>query len=206
MVLLGVRGERLRLGAGTGARLYAVAVALVGSLLGVVALILSPPPARLAALAPVGLALLLVPVVLRGKQKTLAAEILVVATLAAVLLPVAAAAGVDGRIAWMAFGVWLVSYGLITLLVHAVKARHKQLVEKQWTVWLTPLLAGLTAVAGIALAATGTAPPTVGLALLPAALFVLVVALLRVHPRKLRVVGWSVVGVSALTLALLLLA
>ncbi len=183
MVLLGVRGERLRLGAGTGARLYAVAVALVGSLLGVVALILSPPPARLAALAPVGLALL-----------------------AAVLLPVAAAAGVDGRIAWMAFGVWLVSYGLITLLVHAVKARHKQLVEKQWTVWLTPLLAGLTAVAGIALAATGTAPPTVGLALLPAALFVLVVALLRVHPRKLRVVGWSVVGVSALTLALLLLA
>jgi hypothetical protein len=205
-VLLGVRGERLRLAAGTGARLYAVVVALVGSLLGVLALILSPPAARLAALVPVGLGLLLVPVVLRGKQKTLAAEVLVVATLAAVLLPVAAAAGVDGRVAWMAFGVWLVSYVLITLLVHAVKARHKQLVGKQWTVWATPLLAGLTAAAGIVLAARGAAPPPVGLALLPAALFVLVVALLRVHPRKLRVVGWSVVGISVVTLALLLLA
>jgi hypothetical protein len=205
-VLLGVRGERLRLAAGTGARLYAVAVAAVGSLLGVLALILSPPPARLAATVPVALSLLLMPAVLRGKQKTLAAEILVVATLAAVLLPVAAAAGVERRLAWMAFGVWLVSYVLITLLVHAVKARHKQLVGRRWTVWATPLLAGLTAVGGIALAATRTAPPTVGLALLPASLFVLVVALLRVHPRKLRVVGWSVVGVSALTLALLLLA
>jgi hypothetical protein len=192
--------------AGTGARLYAVGVALGGVALGVLALILSPPAARLATLVPVALALLLMPVVLRGKQKTLGAEILVVATLAAVLRPVAAAAGVDRRLAWMAFGVWLVSYVLITLLVHAVKARHKQLAGKRWTVWATPLLAGLTAAAGIALAATGTAPPAVGLALLPAAMFVLVVALLRVHPRKLRVVGWSVVGVSALTLALLLLA
>ena len=205
-MLLGVRGERLRRAAGTGARLYAVGVALVGSLLGVLALILSPPGARLAALVPVGLALLLMPVVLRGRQKTLGPEILVVATLAAVLLPVAAAAGVDGRLAWVAFGVWLVSFVLITLLVHAVKARHKQVAETQWTVWAAPLLAGLTAAAGVALAATGAVPTAAGLALLPAALFVLVVALLRVHPRKLRVVGWSVVGVSALTLALLLLA
>jgi hypothetical protein len=205
-VLLGVRGDRLRLAAGSGARLYAVVVALVGALLGVVALILSPPAARLATLVPAALALLLVPVVLRGKQKTLAAEILVVATLAAVLLPVAAAAGMEDRLAWMAFGVWLVSYGLITLLVHAVKAHHKQLAGKRWTVWATPLLAGLTAAAGLASAATRSVPPPVGLALLPAALFVLVVSLLRVHPRKLRVVGWSVVGVSVLTLVLLLLA
>ncbi len=70
-MLLGARGERLRRAAGIGARLYAVGVALVGSLLGVLALILSPPGARLAALVPVGLGLLLMPFVLRGKQKTL---------------------------------------------------------------------------------------------------------------------------------------
>ena len=203
-VFLGVRGERLRLTAGRGARWYALVLVRGGVVLGVVALILSPPSARLATLVPVALALLLVRVMQRGKQKTLGAEILVVATLAAVLLPVAAASGVDGRLAWMAFGVWLVSYGLITLLVHAVKARHKQSAGKRWTVWAAPLLAGGTGIAGVALAVTAVVPAAIGYALLPAAVFVLAVALLRVHPRKLRVVGWSVVGVSVLTLVLLL--
>ncbi len=205
-VLTGLRGERLRQAAGRGAWMYAVGLALAGSALGIGALVLSPPAARLAALVPAGLAVLLVPVVLRGRQKTLGAEIIVVAALAAVLLPVAAASGVDSRFAWMALGVWLVSFALITLAVHAVKARHKQVSEMRWTVWAAPLLAGLTVAAAVALIVCETVPLPVGLALLPAALFVLLVALLRVHPRRLRVVGWSVVGANAVTLLLLLLA
>lgn len=205
-LLIGLRGERLRQAAGTGARLYAGGLALTGTVLGVVALALSPPAARLASLLPIGLALLLAPVVLRRRQKTLGAELLVVAVLASTLLPVAAAGAVDGRFAWMALAVWLVSFALITLVVHAVKARHKQVSERQWTIWAAPLLAGLTVAGAMALIAFESVPLPVGLALLPAALFVLVVALLRVHPRKLRVVGWSVVGANALTLLLLLMA
>ncbi len=199
-VLTGKRGERLRQAVGSRARRRIPALVVAGTVLGALAVVLSPPPARLAVLVPVGLALLLVPIVLAGRQKTLGAELLVVAALASVLLPVAAAAGVDRRFAWMALGVWLVSFALITLVVHAIKRR------RGWTVWVAPTLAGLTAAAGAGLAATEAVPVAVGLALLPAALFVLVVALLRVHPRKLRVVGWSVVGANILTLILLLLA
>lgn len=202
-VLLGLRGERRR-AAARGAWGYAAGLALAGSALGVVALVLSPPAARLVTLAPVALALLMIPVVWHGRQKTLGAELLVVAALCTVLLPVAAAAGVPPRFAWTALGVWLVSFALITLLVHGIKARHKQVAGRRWTVWTAPVLAALTAAGGIALAATGIVPHPVGPALLPAALFVVGVALLRVHPRKLRMVGWSVVAANALTLALLL--
>lgn len=203
-VLLGLRGERVRQAAGTRARRYAGGLALVGAGLGAVALLLGSSPARLASLVPIGLALLLIPVVRRRRQKTLGAELLVVAALTSTLLPVAAAGAVGWRLVGMALAVWLVSFVLITLLVHAVKARHKQVHEKRWIVWAAPLLAGLTVAGALALMVAEAVPVAVGLAFLPAALFSLIVVLLRVRPARLRVVGWSVVGANALTLALLL--
>jgi hypothetical protein len=44
----------------------------------------------------------------------------------------------------------------------------------------------------------------VSLAVMPGALLVLGVAALRVHPRRLKRVGWSLVAANVVTLALLL--
>lgn len=205
-VLLGIRGKRLKEQQADVARRRAGLLLGSGGVLGVTGLALGWPAIWPGVLLPALAGLLLVPVVLVGKQKSLPGEILVLTAFSTLVLPLAAASGADPLRAGLATGVWWTSFALATLEVHAIKVRIKKRSRYGWTRWVSPLAAA--AVLAAALWATlGQGGPQVApaaAALLPPALAILVISLLRVHPRHLKKVGWTLVGANALTLVLLL--
>jgi len=83
---------------------------------------------------------------------------------------------------------------------------HFGLAGAAWALWATPLLAVAAIAAGIGGAATGRWPWPVGLAAVPPAVLVVAALGLRTHPRRLKRVGWSMVGANLVTLGLLLVA
>ncbi len=232
-VLLGTRGKRLKDGAGDRAKGRAALLLSLGAVLGLVGVWRGGAAVWPELAFPVSAAILLIPVVLAGRQKSLPGEILVITGFSTLLLPLAAASGVPTLKAALAAGVWWLSFCLGTLEVHAIKARIKPTAPKQWTRWGSPLaatvvLAGATWMAlgqlnpileawspggapgaladgGLAWAAEARRllPPAAA-ALLPPAVAVLLVSFLRVHPRRLKRVGWTLVGANALALVLLL--
>jgi hypothetical protein len=156
---------------------------------------------------PMAAGALLIPLLLRGTQKSIFGEFVVVTAFATLLLPLAAASGADPQRAAAAAGVWWLSFALGTLEVHAIKARLKEKAKNQWTRWGSPLAAGLV-VTG-ALAATLGFSPTPEMAgpaaaLLTPALAIFALSLLRVHPKRLKRVGWTLVGANSVALVLLL--
>jgi hypothetical protein len=180
-------------------------------------------------LLPLGAASLLIPLVLAGKQKTIPGELLVAAAFSTLLLPLALPWGTAPIRVALATGVWWASFSLGTLEVHALKARHKRTARSRWTVWASPLASGLSLAAALWVALGGATPalrgwtrageagsdpawlseairllPPAGAALLPPAAAILTLSLLKVHPRHLKRVGWTLIGANTLTLILLL--
>jgi len=205
-VLRGTRGQRLQSSQGARAMVRVRVLVATGVLAGSLALAVGAADSRLAMLVPAAFALLLLPAVVQGKQKSLIAELVLAAALSSMLLPVGIASGVAWVFAWEATAVWFVSFALITFMVHGIKARHKRGVLSRWTATAAPGLALLTLAGSVTIVSTDWVPVLFGAALIPAALLVLVVNLLRVHPRQLKVVGWSVVGSNVVTLVLLVVA
>jgi hypothetical protein len=232
-VLLGTRGKRLKEALGRRAKIQGALLLGLGTGLGAVG-IWSGGTAIWPEIAyPLAAATLLIPTVLLGRQKTIFGELLVVTAFATLLLPLAAASGVDPLRAGLAAAVWGLSFGLGTLEVHAIKARLKRSAAEQWTRWGSPLAAGLTVATALWLALGQAGPllrewhqgrsggalaggglawmegamhllPPAAAALLPPALAVLALSFIRVHPRHLKRVGWTLVGANLLTLLLLL--
>jgi len=203
-VMLGRRGARLKqqLGSATRVRLWWMTALGLGA--AAVGLVVGSPDTRLAALVPAGFAVLLVPAMVRGEVKTLGPEILVVAHFSTTLMPLAVEGGAGWSFAWAASGVWFVSYTLGTVAVHALKAAHKQTAVAGRLGAMVPALSLVAIALGVGAAASGRAPLVWGVALVPSALVVLVVWGLRVHPRRLKRVGWSLVAANLVTLGLLL--
>ncbi len=204
-ILRGARGRRRQTEVGAPAWRRAWWLGGLGALAAAVGLALAPPAARLAALVPGAAAVFVLPAVLRGRPKTLGAELLVATALSAMLLPVGLAGGMTLRSAVQAAGVWLLTYWAATLAVHAIKARAKPELTAPWTLWAAPALAAVALLGGIGATVLGPVPVFVGLALAPGAVLALTVAALRVHPRRLKRVGWSLVACNLVTLGLLLL-
>jgi len=203
-VLNGVRGTRIEASLGVPARRAAVALGGLGGVGAVLAMLLAPPLARLTALVPGGCAALLAPALLRGRPKTLGAEILVAIALSGMILPIGLAGRMEPAGAARAAAVWAVCFVLATFAVHAIKARAKPNLGAAWTRWVTPMLALVIVAGGPLGAVVGPFPTTLGLAVLPTALVVLAAAVLRTHPRHLKHVGWSLVAANAVTLTLVL--
>lgn len=156
---------------------------------------------------PLLAAILLIPMALKGKQKTLLGEFVVLTAFASLVLPLAAGSGADSGKALLAAGVWWLSFGLGTLEVHAIKARVKATARSQWTRWGSPLASGAILAGALAVAlGYGGLPKLAGpaAALLPPALGIFSLSLLRVHPRHLKRVGWTLVGLNSVALALLI--
>jgi hypothetical protein len=198
-VASGIRGGRLRDAEGSRARVRAGWLAALGLVLGTVGFAAGSGDVRRAVLVPVGAVLALLPWILAGRQKTLSAEIVVVAAFAAVVLPLAVAAGATWRFAWTASGVWFVSFTLATLAVHALKLRHKRGTAARWVVRLTLGLALAVALAAIGAALGEWLSPLLAAAILPPVALVLALAAVPVHPRNLKRVGWALVGANSLT-------
>lgn len=203
-VVAGVRGERARRDHGRSARKRAILIAAWGSVAALIALLSASGTARMAALVPGGFAVLLAPLVLTGRVKNIAGEILVAGALAGVLLPVAVAGGAEWSYAVLAAGVWFTSFTLATFTVHALKARVKERLSPQWTVVVAPVLALTVLLAAVLVAYSASQPRLAALALVPPALATLAANAVGVHPRRLKRVGWSLVAANVLTAALLL--
>lgn len=232
-VLLGARGQRLRSQLGGRARDRGGLLLSLGALLGAVGVVAAGRAVWPSILLPVGAGALLIPLALAGKQKTIPGELLVATAFSTLLLPLALPAGTAPTRAVLATAVWWTSFALGTLEVHAIKARHKKGARSRWTIWGSPLASGVALAFALWVflgqatpilrawssgggmeAGAGGAPgwvpeamrllPPAAAALLPPALAIFVLSLLKVHPRHLKRVGWTLIGANTLTLILLL--
>ncbi len=204
-VLLGVRGMRLRTQWGPAARIGAGLLLTAGLGLGGAGVALAGSAVWPTLLAPAAAAIALVPMVLAGKQKTLVGETLVVTAFTTLILPLGATSGAPTARTVPAVLVWWTSFLLSILEVHAIKARLKPGRRGGWTRWASPAASGLVVLACLGVAVADYESWGVyALALLPPSGTVLALSVLRVHPRRLKQVGWTLVGANILTLVLLL--
>lgn len=205
LVLLGQRGMRARREQqGEARRSLAVfgSVALVAGCLGVAFL---PIGARVSLIVPLGLALVATILVAIGRERTTVGEVLVAVTLVSVSLPAAMAGGVSARSAGTIAAVFSASFASATLAVRAVIAYSTRQAHgvSRWTavIVITALLSALVALAAarvVAAIAPWAAAPVFGLA-------VALVATMP-SPRRLRVVGWTLVGATLTTAVVLIVA
>ncbi len=203
-ILMGTRGPRLKQTLAARARRRAIVLSIGLGVTGLFAMLTSPPQARVAALVPLGFVIVLGPSALAGRLKTMGGELIVAAAFATSLLPIAIASTVTWSLALTSSAVWFTTFALGTLSVHAIKASIKQESNMQWTLRATPTLAVVVMLASGALAISTNVSLLAALAFLPAAFVTLVVGLMGVHPRRLRAIGWSMVGSNLVTIALLL--
>lgn len=202
-VLLGVRGERVRAELASKARRRVAWLFALGVASGLAAMLLATRSTRLAALVPLALGAALIPAYASGRLKTLGSEILIIAALSAAVLPLALSAGVDWETAVASAAVWFVTFTLGTIAVHAIKARHKNSFGSRWTIAATPVLGSVVIGLGAWTALSTELPMGAALALLPAGLTTMLVGLVRVHPKRLKRVGWSLVVANSVALLLL---
>ncbi len=196
LVLLGHRGARLREEVGPRARRVGTVALVLALGCGLGALALASPSVRLAAVVPVGLTALLVPLVLRREEKTAVGELLAAAALSGASLPVAVAGGVPPVVAAIAWATWVAAFWASTASVRYLIARHKQRHEPL----ALPVLFVTTLGPLVALPATRMPLAATPLLFLSWALF-----LRPPSPRHLRRVGWMLVAMSVTTAVLLLL-
>jgi hypothetical protein len=202
-VIMGMRGIRVRDTLVGPARRRLWVLTAVGALALIAALALAPVRAWQAAMVLAVPGLILVPLFFTGRIKTLGGEAVAAAAFSSALLPVALSGAVSWADAWLAAAVWLAAILPAIVAVHAVKASHKGRPRGRWLVPLTPSLALPFALAGGAAAWWLPYPGVRALAVLPPAVAVAVVGVVRPHPRHLKRIGWSMVAAYLLTLVLL---
>jgi hypothetical protein len=230
-ILQGTRGRRLKDQLGRRARKRGLFLIGAGLLFGAAGVLGAGSSVWPVILLPALTGILLIPLVSSRRHKSVVGELLVVTTFSTLILPLSAASGADLARAIPAAAMWWVSFALGTLEVHAIKARAKAARKNGWTRWGSPMASGLALALAVAVvwrgideipqasaaAASGVpaggtpalrgisphvAPAALGL-MVPAAV-TLVLALIRVHPRHLKEVGWTLVAANALALLILL--
>lgn len=201
LVVLGQRGRRAVTEDGARARRWLAVLGVLTAATGLAGIALAPPAARLALLLPAGLAAVVAALVWRRLEKTAAGEIVVAAALASAGYAVALAAGAAHRAALAALLAWVLAFAAATLAVQVilVRVRSKGAADPGRR---HAVLAALLGAVAIALSAAGL-PRALALATLPTVAFSIAVCLVRVSPKRLRELGWALVGSSAITLAIL---
>jgi len=201
MVLLGQRGRRARGEDGARAWRWLLATGGLGAAAGAAGLALAPPLARVALLVPGLLGVAVVALVLARREKTVAGETAVAAALASSGAAVALAGGADPASAVAAAVAWTLGFAAATLAVQVILVRVRSKGARD-PGRRHAALAALLAVAGVALWRAGL-PAALAWATLPTAGLSIAVCLARFSPRRLRELGWALVGSSTLTLVIL---
>lgn len=201
LVLLGLRGGRARAEDGGRARRWLAVLGAGAAVAGAAGLALAPPVAWLAALVAAALAAVVAALVRARREKTIAGETAVAAALASAGGVVALAGGASPAAAASATLAWILSFTAATLGVHAILVRARSrgsrdpgLAHAGGVVLLAVLAVGLH-LAGLSAALPLAAAPAMAVAL--------VACLGRISARRLRTVGWVLVGASLLALAIL---
>jgi YwiC-like protein len=202
LVALGQRGRRALESDGPRARRLLGALGGASLLSGALGLYLAPTPARQALLLPAVLVLVVAWLVLRRLEKTVAGELVVACALSSCGLVVALAGGASVTNSIACFLTWVAAFATATLAVQVVLVRARSKGRRDpgraYAAVAAALLAG--AFAAVPLAGLPRAAP---LALVPCAVLSATVCLTRFSPKRLRELGWAMVGSSVLTLALL---
>lgn len=205
LIMTGERGSRALSQLRQRAKVTALILCLLAIIMGTAGLWISPPGARWSVLPPLGLGALLIPLIVSHREKTLLGELLIALTFSMALIPVALAGGVSAHSGFIGTGVWFTVFALETLTVRAVKANVKndtKFAQPSRTI----IVAGLAVVvAAFSFALTDALPILPAVAVLPAALVALGCGLLKIHPRHLRGLGWSLVACDLAALAVLLI-
>lgn len=200
LVLLRHRGERLHRQEGARARRR---VLWLGVGLVVDAFLwftLAPPAARGAVLLLIPLALALVWLVSRKREKGLAGEMLVALFFALASVPTALSGNASPDAAFAVAEVWAAGLVLVTLAVRAVITRFKHRRHGP------SIVVGLLATVALAVAVRSFLASEADRALLglaPPAAVVLAVMAAGLKPRHLRVMGWLAVAANLVTFLIL---
>jgi YwiC-like protein len=202
LVVLGQRGKRALEADGRRARRLLAVLGGLSAFSGAAGSMLAPAPARWALLVPAALGLVVGWLVLRRLEKTTAGEMVVAGTLSSCGLPVALACGAPLVRAVSSSLTWFLAFAAATLAVQVVLVRARSRGSRDpgraYAAIAGTLLAG--AFAAVPLAGLPRAAP---LALAPSALLSAAVCLTRFSPKRLRGLGWAMVGSSLVTMALL---
>ena len=201
LVLLGQRGRRAAEEEGPRAQRWLAGTIGLAAAAGLAGLALAPGPARAALALPALLAAVVAVLVRRKLEKTAVGEILVAATLASAGWAVALAGRASPADALAAALAWMLSFGAATLAVHVILARARSKGAHDPGARHAALAVALAAVA-FALSAAGL-PAALAWGTLPTAAFSVAVCLTRFSPKRLRELGWAMVGSSAVTLVIL---
>jgi hypothetical protein len=202
LVVVGQRGLRAREQDRGRARRLLVLLGALTLACGALGLALAPAAARWAALFPLLLAAGVALLVVKKLEKTAAGEIVVAMALSSAGLAVALAGGAPLSWAVAAWITWILAFAAATLAVQVVLVRARSRGERD-----PGPLAAVTTIAIVALAfslaARAALPWAAPLALAPVAGMSLALSLFRISPRRLREIGWAMVGASVLTMLLL---
>jgi hypothetical protein len=201
LVLLGQRGRRVAEEEAPRARRWLAMAGGLAVLSGALGIVLAPAAARVALALPAGLAVVVALLVWRRLEKTTLGEIVVAAALSSAGWAVALAARAPSEDALAAALAWILAFGAATLGVRVIllRARSKGAHDPGK---LHAVLAAALAGVAVLLSAAGL-PAALAWATLPTALLSIFVCLARFSPKRLRPLGWAIVGSSAVTLVIL---
>lgn len=204
LVALGARGKRALAEAGRRARTLLVILGAMAAAAAVAGMALAPGEASRACAVPAAFALVTGAAILAGREKTLAGELCALGGLVSVGLPVAIAAAVPTAAAAFACGVWALSFAATTIAVRAMVAKPR---PRPWVPGAMRAAAAVVGLVGsgaaLALAIIDPVRWIPAAAALPCTALAASLALGRVHPRRLRQVGWTIVAADVATLVAL---
>jgi hypothetical protein len=194
LIMLGRRGARSKREHGRRAILIALVWAALAIVTGKAGMWIADADVWIASVLPLVLMAMWLPVVLRGAEKTPAGEIVAAATLGAVGIPVAVAGGVSLITAHGLWAAWCIAFVTAIAAVRWVISRHRRGRGSRESLAI--------AVASSAALAMLAPHSSVVWASLPPVIVGWLIMLWPPHPRRLKGIGWTLMGASALTCAL----
>lgn len=204
LVVLGQRGARVARDQGTDARRSLALFGAFCAVTGLVSFAVLPLDALTLLLVPLALAVFVAIAVFMHRERTTAGEIVVGLALASVSLPIATAGLVARASAVTLFVVFASIFITATVAVRSMVGRVAKAGGPHPVVAIALTLAVL---AGLASAvAIGRLAPIAPLAALPVCVVALGLTVRPPSPRRLRAVGWTLVGATGLTAVILVVA
>ena len=202
LVLLGQRGRRVKDEEGPRATRLLAILGGLAAILGIAGVWLAPPEARLGLVPAVVLLAVVAWLVVKRLEKTAAGEMAVGAALASSGLAVALAGGAPRSAAMASCFAWTMGFAMATMSVQAVLLRARSKGREDRGERKAVAIGGLLAFT-FAVSLVAGFPLAVPAALLPTAALSIAICLARPSPKKLREMGWAMVGSSVFTLVVL---
>lgn len=163
-----------------------------------VGLVEAEPAVRAWCTVPAGLAGIAIALVLSRRERTLLGEMVVSSALVSASLPVAVSAGAPPSVAVTMAVVWMVNFGLSTIAIRGLIAASRTH-SRPTLLRASRLVSLLLVTIAIVMTARRVSSPAVVAGITPAVVMSLLLAGVRPSPRRLRTVGWMLVGASTLT-------